>query len=151
MNTIQDYMNRASLNDSRIKSLDSFRMPDKSNTEFRNILDEELQEKVTGKVSSSQVVKPINIKEEITADPYRKKVFDASVEFESIFVNMMLKEMRKTVPKNGLITGGHAEEIFEDLLYDEYAKEISKNSSLGIAEQIYESLTRSLPTIDKKI
>ncbi|MDX1958296.1 MAG: rod-binding protein [Leptospiraceae bacterium] len=149
INSIQDYLNRASLTESKTKSLDSLRAST-TNAEFRNQLESAINEKISGKVASSEITRPVNIKEEIKADPYRKKIFDASVEFESIFVNMMLKEMRKSVGKSGLISGGHAEEIFEDLLYDEYSKEISKNSSLGIAEQVYESLTRNLPLVDKK-
>jgi len=47
-----------------------------------------------------------------------------------------------------MIHGGYAEDIFEDMLYDEYAKEISKNESLGIAEQIYSSMAKSLPPLE---
>ncbi|MCE9499885.1 MAG: rod-binding protein, partial [Leptospira sp.] len=49
--------------------------------------------------------------------------------------------------------GGYAEDIFEDMLYDEYAKNISKTSSVGIAEEIYLSLSKSLPAVklDQKI
>ena len=63
---------------------------------------------------------------------------------------MMLSQMKKSVEKSGMIDGGHAEEIFEDMLYDEYAKNISKNESLGIAEEIYKSLSKSLPKVDLK-
>lgn len=58
-------------------------------------------------------------------------------EFESIFVNMMLKEMRKTVDKSGLIDGGQAEDIFQDMLYDEYAKDMTKAAGFGLSDQIY--------------
>ena len=41
------------------------------------------------------------------------KLKNACSEFESIFMHQMLKEMRKTVdPKNSLVYGGQAEEIF---------------------------------------
>lgn len=116
---------------------------------FPDQLREEFNNTLSGKVSSSEVRMPHNIKEEISADPYRKKLFDASGEFESIFVKMMLKEMKSTVHKSGLIDGGYAEEIFEDMLYDEYSKNLSANSSLGLAEQIYQSLSSNLPPISK--
>jgi flagellar protein FlgJ len=60
----------------------------------------------------------------------KKKLMDACVEAESLFVGKMLKEMRKTVDKSDWLHGGYAEEIFEDMLYDEYALQISKNSNL---------------------
>lgn len=116
---------------------------------FPDQLREEFNNTLSGKVSSSEVRMPHNIKEEIATDPYRKKLFDASGEFESMFVKMMLKEMKATVHKSGLIDGGYAEEIFEDMLYDEYSKNLSANSSLGLAEQIYQSLSSNLPPISK--
>ncbi|EQA37888.1 rod binding protein [Leptospira inadai serovar Lyme str. 10] len=116
---------------------------------FPELLREEFNDKLSGKVSSSEVRMPHNIKEEVTADPYRKRLYDASVEFESIFVKMVLKEMKATVHKSGLIDGGYAEEIFEDMLYDEYSKNLSANSSLGLAEQIYQSLSLNLSPIKK--
>ncbi|EPG74810.1 rod binding protein [Leptospira fainei serovar Hurstbridge str. BUT 6] len=116
---------------------------------FPELLREEFNDKLSGKVSSAEVRMPHNIKEEVTADPYRKRLYDASVEFESIFVKMVLKEMKATVHKSGLIDGGYAEEIFEDMLYDEYSKNLSANSSLGLAEQIYQSLSSNLSPIKK--
>lgn len=71
-----------------------------------------------------------------------KKLMDACVEMESIFVNKMLKEMRKNVQKGEWLHGGHAEEIFEDMLYDQYSLNISKNSKLGIADMMYRELSR---------
>ncbi|MDA3901585.1 MAG: rod-binding protein [Spirochaetes bacterium] len=73
--------------------------------------------------------------------PRDKKLWDTCIEFESIFVGQMLNEMRKTVHKGELLNGGHAEKIFEDLLYDEYAKSVSKNSDLGIAKMLYTQLS----------
>jgi peptidoglycan hydrolase FlgJ len=147
MNIIQDYMNRANVTDSKLKDLRNTLETKKEGES--SPFQKELDEKLLGKVSSSQISTPTNIKEEIKQDPYRKKLFDASVEFESMFVKLMLNQMRKTVEKQNMIHGGYAEDIFEDMLYDEYSKEISKNESLGIAEQIYSSMSKSLPPIDK--
>lgn len=74
----------------------------------------------------------------------RKKLKETCVEMESLFVGRMLKEMRKTVHKNELFHGGYAEEIFEDMLYDEYALNLSKNSRLGLADMLYKELSRKL-------
>ena len=146
-------LNRLNLGENSIQNIQ--RMNDslkssKSNSTFEEALQKEVNESIQGRVSTSSVRMPQNIKAEVAADPYRKKLFDASVEFESIFVKMMLSQMKKSVEKSGMIDGGHAEEIFEDMLYDEYAKNISKNESLGIAEEIYKSLSKSLPKVDLK-
>ena len=68
-----------------------------------------------------------------TSDP----LYRAATEFEALFVKQMLSAMRKTVPKGGLLQGGLAKDIFEDMLYDEYAKQIAVQVKLGIAEQMY--------------
>ncbi len=73
-----------------------------------------------------------------------KRLHDACVEMESIFVGKMLKEMRKTVHKSDWLHGGCAEEIFEDMLYDEYAMNISRNSKLGLADMLYKEMSRKL-------
>ena len=120
-----------------------------SSGSFQDVLNEEINKQLNGKVTSSAIKRPGTIKEDVANDPERKKLYNACVEFESIFVKMMLNQMKKSVDKSGFIDGGHAEEIFEDMLYDEYAKQISKNESLGLAEQIYDSLSAQLPAVRK--
>jgi len=71
-----------------------------------------------------------------------RELWDVCVEAESLFVSQMLKEMRKTVPKGDFLHGGFAEEIFEDMLYDEYALQMSRNANLGLAKMMYEELSR---------
>ena len=73
-----------------------------------------------------------------------KRLWDTCIEMESLLVGKMLKEMRKTVPKTEWMHGGFAEEIFEDMLYDEYAMSLSRNSNLGMAKMLYDELRRKL-------
>lgn len=67
----------------------------------------------------------------------KSPLYEQCLEFEGIFVKMMLTEMRKSVDKAGLVDGGYAEELFEDMLYDEYAKDMTKNARFGLSDQIY--------------
>lgn len=73
-----------------------------------------------------------------------RKLRETCVEMESIFVGKMLKEMRNTVHKSDWLHGGYAEEIFEDMLYDEYALNVSRNSRLGLADMLYKEMSRNL-------
>jgi peptidoglycan hydrolase FlgJ len=69
------------------------------------------------------------------------KLFEQCREFESIFTKMMLKEMRKSVDKSdSLLNGGWAEDIYQDMLDDEYSKTIAKNAGFGLADQLYRQL-----------
>jgi peptidoglycan hydrolase FlgJ len=67
----------------------------------------------------------------------REQLKQVATEFESLFVKQMLDSMRDTLNKeNDLLSGGFAEEVFEDMLYDEYSRMIAATGSLGIADLI---------------
>jgi flagellar protein FlgJ len=55
-------------------------------------------------------------------------------------MHQMLKEMRKTVNKTGMIHGGQAEEIFSDMLDQERAKSMS----IGIGDMLFLQLSKSI-------
>ena len=64
-----------------------------------------------------------------------------ATEFEALFVKQMLSSMRGTLnPENDLLHGGLSQDIFEDMLYDEYSKVMAKAGSIGIADLIVQQL-----------
>jgi flagellar protein FlgJ len=65
------------------------------------------------------------------------ELYKACVDFEAIFIKQMLNVMRKSVHKEGLLDGGLSEDIFEDMLYDEYAKKMAQTAQFGLAETMY--------------
>ncbi|QFI14860.1 rod-binding protein [Borrelia sp. CA_690] len=68
----------------------------------------------------------------------------ASLEFEAIFIKQMLESMKKTLNKDqNLLSGGQVEEIFEDMLYEQRAKQIAQSQSFGIANSIYNQLQKN--------
>jgi Rod binding domain-containing protein len=71
----------------------------------------------------------------------KSELYAQCEQFESIFVKMMLDTMKKSVEKSGLMDGGMAEDIFQDMLYDEYALKMSRNASFGLADQAYLQLS----------
>ena len=147
---IQDYTNRLNITDYKdiVNKITAINGNEKNTNEtgksFRDELKSTISAQIQGKISSSSITYPSTIREEVANDPYKKKIYNSSVEFESLFVKNMLNEMKKSIHKTKLIDGGHAEEIFEDMLYDEYAKMMSGNGKIGLAEQVYEHLTRSM-------
>ncbi|MFZ5950622.1 MAG: rod-binding protein [Candidatus Rifleibacteriota bacterium] len=68
------------------------------------------------------------------------KLRKACSDFESIFMHQMLKEMRKTVKKTGLIHGGQAEEIFSDML----DQERSKSMTIGLGDMLFMQLSKAV-------
>lgn len=70
-----------------------------------------------------------------------KKLKNLTKEFESFFFKEVISAMRKTVPKNKLINGGHAEEIYRSMLDDQIASNMAKKGGSGIAEAMYNRLS----------
>ncbi len=73
------------------------------------------------------------------------KLKEACRDFESLFVKQMLNAMKKTVNKTELVKRNMGEDIFEDMLYDEYAKKMTETAGLGIGRMMYQQLSRQLP------
>ncbi|HAK44373.1 MAG TPA: hypothetical protein DCO79_00395 [Spirochaeta sp.] len=68
------------------------------------------------------------------------KLKEACRDFEALFIKQMLDTMRKTVNKSGMLDGGMAEDVFEDMLYDEYSKSMADGGSFGIAKLMYSEM-----------
>jgi hypothetical protein len=71
----------------------------------------------------------------------RSRLYQVCQDFESIFIKQMLNVMRQTVPKGDLLHGGFAEEIFEDMLYDEYANKMAQTAGFGLSDLLYRQLS----------
>jgi flagellar protein FlgJ len=69
------------------------------------------------------------------------KLYEQCLELEIFLVKTLVNSMRNTVQKSGLINEGFAGKMYEDMLYDEYARNLTKNASFGMAELAYRELT----------
>jgi flagellar protein FlgJ len=67
------------------------------------------------------------------------KARSTSQDFEAMFLNSMLQPMFNGVGE-GPFSGGQGASVWRSFLTDEYAKMISKNGGVGIADQVYRSL-----------
>ena len=65
-------------------------------------------------------------------------------QFESIFLNIILKEMRKTVNRSGLL-GSDAMETYEQMFDQQIAHGMSKAGQIGHAPFIKQQLAKSGP------
>ena len=65
--------------------------------------------------------------------------------YEASFVKMLTDEMRKH-QENSLLDGGQTEKVFQDMLDNEYAQQVPKNSqsSLGIADLVENDLRQKI-------
>ncbi len=71
-----------------------------------------------------------------------KELMDVCKSFESYFVEQLFKEMKKTVPASDLDNNEYMN-YFGDMLYQEYADDVTESGDLGIARTLYESMKRN--------
>lgn len=72
-----------------------------------------------------------------------KKLREACEGFESLFIQRMWQEMRKTVPQGGMFQG-REEKFWQDMYDQELAKSMSQAGGIGLADMMYEQLSRNL-------
>ncbi len=67
----------------------------------------------------------------------------AASDFAALLIEQLLTAMRKTVDHSeNPLYGGAERELFDDLLYSEYAAILAENDAFGINDLISESLQR---------
>lgn len=69
------------------------------------------------------------------------KLYEQCQALEGFLVKNLLDGMRKTVMKSDLTDEGFAGKMYEDMLYDQYATNLTKNSGFGLADLAYLELT----------
>jgi len=80
------------------------------------------------------------------------KAWKVAKEFEAMFTSMMFKAMRGTVSENSLLPKNMGEQVFTEMLDNEYAKMNAETGNLGLAALIAKEIARSegreLPSVD---
>ena len=71
-----------------------------------------------------------------------KTVDKVAEQFESIFINMMLKSMRNATQRSGLMDS-QAGRMYESMFDQEVSLHLAKNGSLGLAEKIKSQIQRN--------
>jgi len=88
---------------------------------------------------NQELISPIKGKKTVS-EARKAEIRKASVEFQAIFVEMMLKSMRDTTNQDKLTGGGHGEEVYGSLLDREYASAISRRGNMGLAEMMEQQM-----------
>ncbi len=71
-------------------------------------------------------------------------------EFESLFLDIVMKSMRQSVMKSGLIDGGNAEDIYQSMLDAEYSKIMSQQGVSGLSKAIEKQLREKMNALPGK-
>jgi len=74
--------------------------------------------------------------------PASDRLWQASRQFETLFVEQMMASMRKTVPDSGFLKKGFAEDVQSSMLDQAIAEAIGKQGRMGIARNMYRQLSQ---------
>jgi flagellar protein FlgJ len=69
------------------------------------------------------------------------KLYEQCLALETFLTKTLISGMRSTVQKTGLVDDSFAGKMYEDMLYDEYAKTYTENAQFGLADLAYLELT----------
>lgn len=99
------------------------------------------------KITDPSMAQNLGLDHISTQVPTRKSIEDspeaikeAARTFESLFLNEIMKNMRKTLPQDGLLNQGFANNVFNSMLDQEYSQIASKSGQLGLADVIARQL-----------
>lgn len=70
----------------------------------------------------------------------KKEVEKAAKEFESFFVYYLLKVMRESVPKSGLLAPGMGSDIYTSMLDEKIAEGVASRGGLGLSHLLIRQL-----------
>jgi len=99
------------------------------------------QTETTPEPSVTQAANTANGKAATAVIDKTSELYEQCVELEIFMVKSLISSMRNTVQKSGLIEEGFAGKMYEDMLYDEYAREFTKSANFGMAELAYLELS----------
>ncbi len=95
---------------------------------------------IDNRLLMQQVAAPPTSKDVAARGQDPEKIKELAQEFESIFIQQLYKEMRKTVGDGGLIPRTNAEQMMTDMQDLETARETARQGGIGLAEMLVKQL-----------
>jgi peptidoglycan hydrolase FlgJ len=74
----------------------------------------------------------------------KERLRKACQDFEAIMLKSLLKEMRASVPQDGLLGTDSGREMMQDLMDQEAAVQMARTQGIGIGDRLYETFQRHL-------
>ncbi len=104
-----------------------------------------LEAKTTIEKEENEINEFSKIFENAKASENNEEIKEACTKFETYFLQLMMKEMRKTIDTdNSFIKESNAEKIYKEYLDNELMEQASNMGGVGLADSMYESLTRNI-------
>ena len=78
-----------------------------------------------------------------------KALLTACKSFESLFLQMIQKNMRSTISEDGFVQKSYDREIFEGMYDEKLSEEMTKGQGVGLAQQLYKQLSKQINNQEK--
>ncbi|MFU8818533.1 MAG: rod-binding protein [Desulfurivibrio sp.] len=66
----------------------------------------------------------------------------ACADFEAIILEKFLRMARESAPKDGLLSGGHAEQMYRSLHDQELAQQMAAGQGMGFGDVLYRQISQ---------
>ncbi len=76
----------------------------------------------------------------VDAEAESKRLREACQGFEAMFLDIVFRSMRNTVPENTLFGESNGEKIWHSMLDTELMQNVAKSGGVGIADMMYDNL-----------
>lgn len=107
-------------------------------TGFQDAL-QRAQEKQAEKVAEVKSAKPATDEEKAKEEAALRKAVQG---FEAYFIHQLLKQARASLPEGGLMPQSNAKDIYEDMLDEARAEQVTKVGGFGLTEALMKQLSR---------
>lgn len=74
---------------------------------------------------------------------FERKAWETAESFEAVFLAQILKSMSMDIKSDGPFGGGQGEEVFQDLLSEQIANQISANGGIGLSDSVYREILKT--------
>ena len=87
----------------------------------------------------------VKLTDEQAREKRDKELRQACAAFEGMFMDMMMKTMRKASMESSLIKKSNGEKIFTEMLDQQYVDILAKTPNTGLGETLYKHLKETMP------
>ena len=101
---------------------------------------------ITPIINTNQVAgtdnQPARIKKLVAQQ--EKQLKSVCLQFESLFIEMLMRQMRDSVPKGGFLDGGNAERLFKGMQDEQLAQEIGRRGAFKVGDILFQQMKSNI-------
>jgi peptidoglycan hydrolase FlgJ len=89
--------------------------------------------------------KAMSAEDKAKEEAYQRKLNAAAEDFEAVFLSQMLQHMFDGIEPDETFGGGHAEEVYQSFMVEEYGKIIARSGGIGMKDHVLRQMEQVSP------